>query len=767
MFGIKKSHSLVQRHLLDEYDDVDKRVALLSASGRRARGEDLDSIARDLRQVRLALVDLDYVETGDVPEWTDAELDLMGWLPALVLADRWDEVTAIERRGYSNAMARFAARHYDDFPYRDEDDLPDEGRVVDEDGNLLVSSPETSVDDVAPGNPVTDDPNVETITLPDGLDTSDPDVRRKVMKVVREQYGQAYVAMWPRHTDWPDGVPFTLPVVDVRPGATDLSLSADAKPNGALEFAQRVEDNALGYLVAWDPYARRAVAARLDDETLSVRNRLAARLGVPPHEVEVALHHVYDPKIGERRLDQIVVTRAAWGKKTAQDKQVFLGQFVTELPHGSSGWLVEEDASTGWSRLVYGPPRKLPGTVPMSTLLPDRIKPDQWHLLPLGVTDGLQVTGIDLTLGPHSLIVGPTGSGKTVALVQLIVSALSRGHEVHMVDPTKGGLDFLSVKAWCTGWAESLPQAQALIEKIYAEVTRRKAILQEYGAVKWSDLPDAVQTAKGIKPTLVVIDEYGSLVIEESIPKALPKEHPFRAEADERNVARAIIAGTVGRLAREARFAGVHLAIALQRPDAGIVGGEMRSNLTSSVQLAPPGKPVSREALAMVFPGDVGPQAAVTLAELDDGTSRGLAVMAADGGSVEGFRVGYAKPGEVPGILRSLGAPEATPWVVGEPTTAVKPEPDFEIIEGSQTQPVPATTDVVELDAFEFTLDDDETDDEPVETTPVAAVDDDPFADLFSEEPKATPVAPGVDEDNPFAEPTVRPVVDDEDNPFT
>ncbi len=42
---------------------------------------------------------------------------------------------------------------------------------------------------------------------------------------------------------------------------------------------------------------------------------------------------------------------------------------------------------------------------------------------------------------------------------------------------------------------------------------------------------------------------------------------------------------------------GNHLAIALQRPDASIIGRELCSNFMSAVQLAPPGKPLSLEAL--------------------------------------------------------------------------------------------------------------------------------------------------------------------------
>ncbi|WP_297741193.1 FtsK/SpoIIIE domain-containing protein [uncultured Tessaracoccus sp.] len=292
----------------------------------------------------------------------------------------------------------------------------------------------------------------------------------------------------------------------------------------------------------------------------------------------------------------------------------------------------------------------------------------------------------------------------TILLLTWVTQALMRGHEVIVVDPTKAGLDFAAIKPWTVAWADSLPLAQAVMERVYAEVTRRKSVLQQYGEVKWSDLNPEVRRAERIHPTTVIVDEYGSLVMQEPVPKGLEKDHPYVTEANERNAARSIIASITGRIAREARFVGIHLSIGLQRPDASIVSGEMRSNLTSGVQLSAPGKPPSREALTMLFPGETAVYVDEAIRTLDDGRSRGLGVIAADGGQARGMRVAYAPARTIPELLVERGVPEATPWTgIKDPNA----EPEWQAVVldpfGNQTTPA-------EFDPFEdaeFTLDSD------------------------------------------------------------
>lgn len=435
-------------------------------------------------------------------------------------------------------------------------------------------------------------------------------------------------------------------------------------------------------LIEFDPHAHRARAAALPPQRETLRDRFATALRVRPWELELEVDLAGTE--GSRRPESVRIVRGSEAFGFGREKRLAVArELVLLVPGGSSGWAIIDDVESGVVELAFGEPRRLPDLVPLGELLQKRVDADGWSTLPLGVgADGGPVS-VDLLAGPHSLVVGPTGSGKTVVLLSLISQALTRGHEVVLVDPTKAGLDFASVRPWCAAWAGTLPEAQATVEAVYAEVGRRKAVLQREGEVKWSDLSPAVHEAERIRPVLVVVDEVGSLLIPEEIPKALDRDHPFAVEAGERNAARAIIQSLIGRIAREARFAGIHLALALQRPDATIIGGELRSNLTSAVQLAPPGKPLSADALRMVLPGELAHAAAAVFVELDDGHSRGLGVIAAEGGAAIGFRASFAPMRDVPALLEAVGVERPRPWPAA----------------GSHDTPLD-----VELESFEFTL---------------------------------------------------------------
>jgi hypothetical protein len=327
------------------------------------------------------------------------------------------------------------------------------------------------------------------------------------------------------------------------------------------------------------------------------------------------------------------------------------------------------------------------------------LSPGTWSTLPLGIGDGGSAISIDLKLGPHSLLVGPTGSGKTIALMQLAASALTAGHRVILCDAMKGGADFSRMTPYFSAVAAAVPEVAEALRQAYEEGQRRKAVLLANGVGNWSELPEDISARENIQPLTIVIDEFGSLVLPEVIPTILPRDDPEREEAETRNLAKARILSLTGKIARELRFVGVFLQIALQRPDAGIISGELRSNLTSAVQLKAPGKPLSLDALRMIFASDAQ-QAFDTFDQLDDGGSRGLAVTAAEGGDLAAFRVGWAPADQIPQLLAERGvAPVTDRWDL----TPREPAPGPRVIHRAATPPPPAE---VVIGKASFSLDD-------------------------------------------------------------
>lgn len=497
-----------------------------------------------------------------------------------------------------------------------------------------------------------------------------------------------------------------LVIGQTRAGDTlEMVLAAIVSPSQA-ERVQAYARTVLGSesaLVEWAPYENRAVARVLSQEELQVRQRLAQVV-----KIKYAWELAIDVTSVDGRIDQVVLRKlpAGLGGISLADRLAFWADVVLSLPGGNNGWDVEESGD-GTITLSYGEPRRLPGLVPLAAMLPAVLTPDAWATIPVGHGETGQDVGFDLSLGPHALNVGPTGSGKTVALVAELAQRLVRGHRIAIIDPTKGGVDFASFEPYCSGFARTFEDSVELIKAAYAEGQRRKQLLLTHGEVKWSDLPLEIQQSEGIAPLTVVIDEVGSLLVEPEIPKSLAKDDPERLELEELAGQKALIKLYIGKIARELRFVGVFLDLATQRPDASILGGELRSNLTSTAQLAKPGSPPTLDAIRMVFPGDSAQEAYDALRALDDGQSRGLGVIAGDGGGVAGVRVAYAPMREVVELLEARGVPYGSPLLSAEQLVARETaagRPQFgQIIEAAEEEIDLGEIDFGDLDLGDFT----------------------------------------------------------------
>ncbi|MFJ3030281.1 FtsK/SpoIIIE domain-containing protein [Curtobacterium sp. NPDC087080] len=173
--------------------------------------------------------------------------------------------------------------------------------------------------------------------------------------------------------------------------------------------------------------------------------------------------------------------------------------------------------------------------------------------------------------GPHGLVAGTTGSGKSEFLQTLVASLALRNRPDRMtfvlVD-YKGGAAFsvASDLPHTVGLVTDLDQhlVERALRSLRAELTRREHILAASGA---KDIEDhEAHLARGgageQMPRLVlVIDEFAAMVTE------LPD----------------FVAGLIG-IAQRGRSLGVHLILATQRPG-GVVGPDIRANTNLRVAL--------------------------------------------------------------------------------------------------------------------------------------------------------------------------------------
>jgi S-DNA-T family DNA segregation ATPase FtsK/SpoIIIE len=179
---------------------------------------------------------------------------------------------------------------------------------------------------------------------------------------------------------------------------------------------------------------------------------------------------------------------------------------------------------------------------------------------------------VDLaSMGPHALIGGTTGSGKS-ELLQTLVAGLAvsaRPDELAfiLVD-YKGGSAFAECARLphTVGVVTDLDDAltKRALTSLRAELRRRERLLAETGAKDFDEYRRRRDAAPGLEPLarlVLVVDEF----------KVLADELPD------------FVDGLV-RLAAVGRSLGVHLVLATQRPG-GIVSADMRANVSARISL--------------------------------------------------------------------------------------------------------------------------------------------------------------------------------------
>ena len=231
-------------------------------------------------------------------------------------------------------------------------------------------------------------------------------------------------------------------------------------------------------------------------------------------------------------------------------------------------------------------PRHAGGTLPrsaslVSLLSPDGVRPaadvvatwwrdaapDAPPSAPIGIAaDG--IVDIDLVRdGPHALLAGTTGAGKSELLRSLVLGLAARWSPEHLtfvlVD-YKGGATFdvclplPHVVGLVTDLDEHL--AERALRSLRAELVRRERILRDAGATDLAGLRRATG-APTLPRLVVVIDEFAALAVEQP----------------------AFLHSLVG-VAQRGRSLGVHLILATQRPS-GVISDDIRANTNLRIAL--------------------------------------------------------------------------------------------------------------------------------------------------------------------------------------
>ena len=100
-------------------------------------------------------------------------------------------------------------------------------------------------------------------------------------------------------------------------------------------------------------------------------------------------------------------------------------------------------------------------------------------------------------LGGHHLVAGRTGAGQSKAFMLLLIGAVQRGAEVHVVD-LKFGIEARPIAPRCASVADTRDAARELVARVRVEMERRGRLMAAEGWSDWGQSPDPSPLVLGV-----------------------------------------------------------------------------------------------------------------------------------------------------------------------------------------------------------------------------------------------------------------------------
>lgn len=192
----------------------------------------------------------------------------------------------------------------------------------------------------------------------------------------------------------------------------------------------------------------------------------------------------------------------------------------------------------------------------------DNIRYNNNYLCPinLGRDEYGEEIVVDLNSMPNLLVAGTTGSGKSMLLHSIILSAVSNGSDLYLIDPKGVEFDIYRQFNCVKSFASSIEEARSLLQELYFIMEQTFSTLHKSGSRNVVD--HNLISRNKIRPIVVVIDEWADLVIQD---KKIQNELCL--------------------IAQKGRAAGISIILATQRPSASIISGPIKANFPARIAM--------------------------------------------------------------------------------------------------------------------------------------------------------------------------------------
>lgn len=255
--------------------------------------------------------------------------------------------------------------------------------------------------------------------------------------------------------------------------------------------------------------------------------------------------------------ETIVTFPAAYRSDDPKKREEFENHFSGTVSAENS-WAYEWDSPHGIVNCK--PVSHLPtmAEYPGSTHLP-------WNKIPIGVGINGEVS-VDLIDSPHFLVCGSTGGGKSVFQRNIIFHCIQNPDEWRFLGIDLKRVELTQFKKYedvVLGIAVTLEDGVEVMRFARDEMMSRYEMMENLGITHFKDSPNP-------PPALMVMIDEAYIFM--SAEGKTGETRDLHIEATD----------LVGEIARLGRAAGVHLVVATQRPDAKVIYGEIKANLTTA-----------------------------------------------------------------------------------------------------------------------------------------------------------------------------------------